>query len=174
MARSAHPDPNAPLQDGKAGKLWDMIRHIRVAMMTTIDGGLLRARPMWTQQDAFQGELYFLTRLSAHKVDELQANPQVGLCFADPDGQNYVSVSGAARLTQEHAAIGRHWKEPMRTWFPQGKDDPDLALLVVTVEQAEYWDSPSSTMVHLYGYAKAVLTGSPPHPGDNQKVGFRP
>ena len=58
----------------------------------------------------------------------------------------------------------------MRTWFPKGQDDPDIALLEVRVEMAEYWDAPSSAMVHAYGYVKAVTTGKPPHPGGNEKV----
>ena len=32
-------------------------------------------------------------------------------------------------------------------WFPEGKDDPEIALLRVNLEKAEYWDSPSSTVV---------------------------
>ncbi len=58
----------------------------------------------------------------------------------------------------------------MRAWFPKGVEDPEIAILKVEVEQAEYWDAPNSTMVHLYGYVKAALTGSSPHPGGNEKV----
>ena len=47
-----------------------------------------------------------------------------------------------------------------------------MALLKVTCEGAEYWDAPSSTLVHAYGYIKAVTTGEPPHPGANDKVDF--
>ena len=54
----------------------------------------------------------------------------------------------------------------------QGKEDPEVALLKVTVEAAEYWDAPNSTMVHAYGYVKAVLTGESPKPGENRKVSF--
>ncbi len=61
----------------------------------------------------------------------------------------------------------------MRTWFPQGVDDPEAAILEVKVDSAEYWDAPNSTMVHAYGYLKARLTGESPHPGENEKVAFR-
>ena len=72
---------------------------------------------------------------------------------------------------RDRAAIHEHWQETMRTWFPNGKDDPDLALIKVTPEYGEYWDAPSSTMLHAYGYAKAAMTGKPPHrPGDEAKV----
>lgn len=157
--------------NGKLDKLWDMIKSIDVAMLTSIDQGHLRARPMWTLQDMeFTGTLYFFTPLSSHKIEELHSNPEVGLCYSNPTKQDYVSVSGRAHLSRDPDKMRQLWKEPLRTWFPEGLDDPNLGLLAVEVSMAEYWDSPSSTMVHLYGYVKATLTGKPPHPGDHEKV----
>lgn len=157
----------------EAKKLWELIKDIEVCMMTTIDGdGSLRSRPMWSMQNEFEGELWFFTRASAHKNLEIDAHHQVNLSFADPEDQDYVSISGSAALVRDPDKARELWSEPLRTWFPKGVDDPDLALLRVTVDKAEYWDSPSSAMVYLYGYAKARLTGKPPHPGDNAKLNF--
>jgi general stress protein 26 len=94
----------------------------------------------------------------------------VNVSYADAKDQNYVSLSGTASIVRDPAAIKAHWSEPARVWFPKGVDDPDIALLKVDVEQAEYWDAPSSAMVYLLGYAKAVTTGKPPHPGENEKL----
>jgi general stress protein 26 len=143
---------------------------VKVAMLTSEDGGQLRARPMVAAQSDFDGALYFFTRAHAHKVDEVQATSRVCVSYADPEKQNYVSLSGHAMVVREAALVRAHWSEAMRTWFPKGKDDPDIAILKVEVEQAEYWDAPSSSMVYLYGYAKAVTTGRAPHPGENEKV----
>jgi general stress protein 26 len=105
-------------------------------------------------------------------VDEVKQDQRVGVTYADPSKQDYVSLSGRAQLVRDKAAIDAHWGEAMRTWFPKGKDDPDIALLKVDITMAEYWDAPNSTMVHAYGYLKAVVTGEPPHPGGNEKVSF--
>ncbi|MES3037662.1 MAG: hypothetical protein V4736_07115 [Bdellovibrionota bacterium] len=40
----------------------------------------------------------------------------------------------------------------------------------VTVDRAEYWDSPSSTMVKLMGVTKALLTGQRYEGGENKKI----
>jgi general stress protein 26 len=154
-------------------KLWNMIRDIRFAMMTSADGPYLRSRPMAAAQKEFDGSLWFFVRASSHKVTEIGQDDRVGVSYADPDKQTYVSLSGHATLVRDAAAIKEHWSEILRAWFPNGKDDPDLALLRVDVEQAEYWDAPSSTMVNAFGYVKAALTGKPPHPGENRKVELR-
>jgi general stress protein 26 len=151
-------------------KISTLIQGIQVAMLTSEDGPHLRARPMVAAQKDFDGKLYFFAHASSHKVSEVRADARVGVSYADSNKQNYVSLSGTAAIVLDPATINAHWSEGMRTWFPKGKTDPDIAILLVTVDQAEYWDAPSSTMVHLFGYMKAVVTGEPPHPGKNEKV----
>jgi general stress protein 26 len=151
-------------------KLWRMIRDIRVAMLTSEDGDVLRSRPMVASQHDFDGTLWFFTRVSSHKVQEVAADDRVAISYAEPAKQNFVSLSGHATLQRDPALIEQHWSEPLRTWFPKGTKDPEIALLRVDVDEGEYWDAPSAMMVHVYGYAKAVLTGTPPRPGDHQNL----
>ncbi len=158
------------MNQDQATKLWELIKATKFAMLTTDDEGELRSRPMVANQSSFDGTLWFFTRASAHKVDEVRSDHRVGVSYADPDSQNYVSMSGRATLVRDKAAIDAHWAESLRTWFPKGKDDPDVALLKVEVTQAEYWDAPNSTMLHAYGYVKARLTGKSPAGGENEKI----
>ena len=159
----------ADTQDA-ARTLWAMIKPISVAMLTSEDGGRLRSRPMVASQRAFDGTLWFFTRAGSHKVAEVQADDRVAVSYADPSSQTFVSLSGRARLVRDKEQIRAHWGESVRVWFPKGQDDPDIALLRVDVEAAEYWDAPSSAMVHAYGYVKAVATGKAPEPGRHEKV----
>ena len=161
------------MSDTQLQKIWALIKDTRFAMLTSDDGGHLRSRPMAASQTEFDGTLWFFTKASSHKVDEVRADDRVGVSYADPGKQNYVSLSGTASLVRDRAAIDAHWQELLATWFPNGKTDPDVALLKVEITQAEYWDTPSSAMVHAYGYVKAKLTGEAPHPGENEKVTLR-
>lgn len=152
-------------------KLREMIKDIRFAMMTTAEeDGTLRSRPMATQQVEFDGDLWFFTNANAPKVDEVQHNQHVNLSYAEPNDQKYVSVSGKAQLVRDRQKIEELWNPLFKAWFPQGLDDPDLALLKVSLDKAEYWDSPSSKVVRLVGFLKAVVTGKPIDAGDNEKI----
>ena len=111
-------------------------------------------------------ELWFFTQNDSRKVDELRRDPRMLLDYADPDASNYVSLVGRAEVRTDKAKAKKLWEEPLRTWFPDGPEDDHIALIRVDVESAEYWDAPSSKMVHAYGYVKARLTGEPPKPGD--------
>jgi general stress protein 26 len=154
-------------------KVWALIKDIRIALLVTHDeDGRLHARPMAAHHEKFDGELWFFTYASSPKVKEIIANPEVLLSYADPSEQNYVSIRGLAEVVRDRGKIKELWSEILRTWFPKGSDDPNICLLCVKVESAEYWDSPSSTFVHAYGYLKARLTGQAPYPGENRKVTF--
>lgn len=157
-------------QPEQLDKLWSLMKAVGFAMLVTEDGDHLRGRPMVANQDNFHGTLWFFTRASSHKVDEIKDDARVCVTYAEPSKQDYVSLSGRAKLVRDKESIRKHWSEGMRTWFPKGQDDPDIAILEVQVDMAEYWDAPSSTMVHAYGYVKAVATGKPPSPGENEKV----
>ena len=154
-------------------KVWEMIKDIRVAQMVTKDStGRLYARPMVAQQDKFHGELWFFTEADSPKIEEIARDPNVLLSYSEPDDQNYVSINGTAEIVTDRTTINNLWSEFLRTWFPKGKEDPNIALICVHVEQAEYWDAPNSKFLHAYGYVKAVVTGKQPDAGDNRKVSF--
>ena len=152
-------------------KLWAKIKEVRIAMMTTREAdGTLRSRPMGTQQSESDGELWFFTGYDSGKVDELRRNPHVNLSYGAPDKNLYVSVSGTAEIVRDAAKAKELWNPFLKAWFPKGLDDPDLALLRVTVTQAEYWDSPDSKVVTLVGFVKAIVTGQQADGGENEKL----
>jgi len=158
---------------GDRQKVWELIKDIGTALMVTSSEGGLRGRPMAAMNKDFDGELWFASRESTPKLDEIAGESHVLLAYSEPKSQNYVSVAGTARVVHDPAKAKALWSEAMRVWFPQGPDDPNLALICVTVSSAEYWDSPSSGWVYAYGYAKARLTGEAPHQvGENKVVNF--
>jgi general stress protein 26 len=152
-------------------QLAELIQGIKVTMMTTVEAdGCIRSRPMWTQNTDFDGELWFFTHDSAPKVDEVQGDHHVNLAYADASRDRYVSVSGIARLVRDKEKIHELWNPTLKAWFPKGVDDPDIALLCVSVNKAEYWDTPNKRMVQLVGFVKSVLTGEPYRPGGHEKL----
>jgi general stress protein 26 len=141
-------------------KLWSLIKEIKFAMLVTeSEDGALRSRPMATQQNEFDGTLWFFTAVDSPKVSEIRHHQKVNLSYAEPDDQKYVSVSGTCEVVRDRARMEELWNPVYKAWFPRGLDEPNVGLLKVDVTGAEYWDSPSGKMVHLIGYAKAIATG---------------
>lgn len=152
-----------PAQSTKShdlSKLLEKIKDARYAMLTTADeAGHLHARPMYTQEPAADGTLWFFTDKDSAKVHEVRLDSQVCVAYADPGSSLYVSVTGTAKVVTDRAKIHELWSESLKAWFPGGKDDPHIALLRVDIERGEYWDSPSNVLVQAYAYVKAIATG---------------
>ena len=155
-------------------KVREMIKDIDIAIMVTLDvSGHLHGRPMRAQKpDADGRTLWFFTRDDSPKVDELEADPQVLLGYSDPKGQDFVSISGTARIVRDKEKNKALWTEDLRTWLPEGPEGAGIALIAVEMERAEYWDASSSTLHFAFGYARALATGQAAHTGDNARVDF--
>jgi general stress protein 26 len=149
-------------------KIRELTHGIDFCMLTTIDGGQLRSRPMSTQKFEFDGDLWFFTSDQTHKIDEIEKDNRVNAAYSNADDNVYLSVSGIAEMVKDRAKIEELWSPVLKAWFPEGLDDPSLCLLKVKVEQAEYWDAPSSRLVQLFGMVKAIATGQEADYGENE------
>ncbi len=153
-------------------KIKELTEGIDFAMLTTLSGGHLRSRPMSTQQFESDGDLWFFTSDNSHKIDEINADNRVNVAYSKPEDNTYVSVSGTAEISKDRAKIEELWSPVLKAWFPEGLEDPTLCLLKVSVEEAEYWEASSSTLVQLFGFVKAMATGQETDYGENKKVAF--
>ena len=159
-----HHDPEAK------EKVFELIEDVRFAMFGTYDArGVCHSRPM-ARLDREGDALWFFTSATSRKIGEIARDSRVTLDFADASSQTYVSLTGTAEIIDDRARIEELWSEPLRTWFPDGKDDPDIRAVLVVPDTAEYWDTTSSSLVYAYGYLKARMTGEAPRPGDVGQV----
>ena len=100
-------------------KLGELIDGIEVAMLTThaADGSMV-SRPLQTLEFDHSGELVFFTAADRRKIDDLQANPDVNIAYANPGRQSYVSVRGTASVDRDRATIDKLWSPVQKIFFP--------------------------------------------------------
>lgn len=152
-------------QTNSREQLWDMIKDIKFAMFTSRHAnGHLHSRPMTTQNRKVDEDdrLWFFMSRRSDPVADIAGEPVVNVSYADPGDDRYVSVSGTARVSEDAAKKQALWSKMAEAWFPQGVNDPDLALVEVKITHAHYWDVKENKLVQLYHMAKAAVTGKPP------------
>ena len=148
-----------------AAEFWDDLDDFDTCMLVTNDGRQLRSRPMAPHLREDAGEIRFLTSIKTHKVDELEANPNANVVFAD-DGE-FISVSGAIRISQAPADIDELWSASAEAWLDEGK--AEAAVLILDASEGEYWES-AGTLKATWETAKAALTGERPGVGTSGKL----
>jgi len=157
----------------KIEKVRDLIKGIKIAMLTTVNksDGALHSRPMSTQETEFDGDLWFFTQSPSQKVNEINKDESVNVSYAGD--HRYVSVSGTAEIIDDKDKMKELWNPIYKVWFPDGLDDPTLRLLKVSVQKAEYWDSPGGFVQTVIGFAEGLINKDPSKMGENETITLR-
>jgi general stress protein 26 len=149
-------------------RVWDLMKKIGFAMLVTRDGDKLRARPMSAYLDRDTNTILFLTDARRHKDEEIAGDPHVNLSFADTSSQKYVSLTGTAAISNDREKIRELFSTPAKAWWDSA-EDPNIRVLKISPDDAEFWDSPGSIISYVK-MAAAAATGTRPDLGDNRKV----
>ena len=149
-------------------RAWELMKKIGFAMLVTRDGDKLRSRPMSAYPEREENAVYFLTDARHHRDDEVARDASVNLSFADTGSQKYISVTGSATLSNDRSKIKELFSTAAKAWW-NSADDPNIRVLKVTPDDAEFWDTPGSVISYAK-MAAAAVTGTRPKIGDNRKV----
>jgi general stress protein 26 len=131
-----------------------LIKGIDIAMLTTVTEEGLVSRPMKTQEVEFDGDLWFLTKAETDKFDQLKKHPKVNVSYV---GDSYVSVRGTAEVVNDRAKIDQFWNAAYAKFLHTTSDDPNLILIKVKAEAAEYWET--GNLVKMIKRMFSQLTG---------------
>lgn len=162
----------AVARPGELAKLLELIRDIRIALLTTLDRqGEFHTRPLETLGVEDDGTLWFFTDAQSTKVEELRAEMSVSLGYADTAANRYVAVSGVGAVRRDARKAQELWRVEQLAYYPDGPSDERLGLLRVRIDRAEYWVAPGRTW-YLFAALRAATTGTPAGIiGENQRVG---
>lgn len=141
-------------------KIAELTKGMHICMMTTLcKDGSLSSRPMAVQDEPFNGTMWFLTRSQSEKVEDIAQDQNITLTFAEPSESKYISLKGRADVSQDRAKIKELWNPMYRAWFPDGEDDPEIAVLRVDISEGDYWEASSNKFVRGARYLASSLTG---------------
>ena len=146
--------------------LKQLLSDFETAMMVTHSRQKLHARPMHIAKIE-DSEIYFVTGLNSPKTAEIEKNQETTLIFQK--AKVFVTVEGEAKILTDSSQINELWSEAWRVWFPKGKEDPNICLIVISARQAEYWDNSGlEGLKYLFSAASAYLTGKTPEVDSEQ------
>lgn len=153
-------------------KLIEMVKGVRVCMLLTNERNAenLSGRPMSISKIDDDGNIWFFTKSSSYKVDEIEESKKVSIAITNESSNNYLMIHATAKLVNDKTKMKELWSSILKAWFPLGLDDPDMTLIKVTPNEVNYWDSSSSKMVVLFNMLKAIVTGKEYAEGEHGKI----
>lgn len=152
-------------------RLNTMLESIEIAMLTsTGEDGTLHSRPMMAQGVQDDSTMWFFTSKAASAAYETDEDCSVNVSCVDPQRSIFISVSGSASVSEDREKMTKLWDPRLSAWFPKGLDDPDLRLLRVQIERAEYWDVAQNALALLAGFARKAITGRTEGIGTHERI----
>jgi len=149
-----------------------LLKKFDTAMLLTINGNHgFHARPMAITRVEDDGLLWFFANANSAKIHELQHDSRAFLTAQNGDSA-FLSLEGRANLLADREKIADLWSEPLRLWFPGGKDDPSIELIAVRPERGEFWDNTGlNRCKYLWEAALAYVAGSTPKIEEGEQHG---
>ena len=118
-----------------------LINKIDICLFTTCgESGELHSRPMSNNgQVEWDGQSWFFAPTDGRLVTELRADPAAVAAYRAEEGYSFVSVSGRATLETDEDLKERYWLGELERWFPNGPSDPNVTLIRLDAEHADWW-----------------------------------
>lgn len=153
-------------------KLKELVKDIGICMFITSNRGEAEThtRPMATVDVEEDGTLWFYSDIRSIKVEEITQEHQVHLVYAHPGKDSFLDLWGTASVTQDKKLIKEKWTPMVKVYFSNGADDPNLALLKVTPQDAYYWDVKAGKMVYFLKAAASIVSGKRLAKGEEGKL----
>jgi general stress protein 26 len=127
------------MNENEQKKFHEVVADFDTAILVTTGGKVgLHGRPMAVAKLEPEGRAYFATSLDSPKVLELSANPQAVATFQQ--NKRFATLTGSVTISQDRTLIDTLWSDDWGVWFPGGKTDPNLCILILDGTMGEYWD----------------------------------
>lgn len=147
-------------------KMREIAKDANICMFVTdLSNRPLSGRPMATQEVDDAGSIWFMSHRDSDKNHHIENDDHVQLFYSHTNNYEYLSVFGRAEIVHDQRKIEELWTQMAKTWFKEGKDDPNISLIKVTPEDAYYWDTKNNKMVSLIKFAMGAVGITPKDDG---------
>ena len=144
--------------DNAVEKIREIAKDANICMFVTDLANLpLAGRPMATQEVDEEGNIWFMSDRNSDKNKQIENDDQVQLFYSHTNNYEYLSVFGKAKIVNDRSKITELWTPMAKTWFKEGKDDPNISLIKVIPEDAYYWDTKNNKIVSLIKFAMGAI-----------------
>lgn len=153
----------------KHERLYDLLKENTTAMVTTLSDNKLVSRPMGYQEVERDGTLWFFTMKDTEKAHEIEVDPRVNVSFSQ---KGYASLSGTAQIIEDIELKKKYFNPALKAFLDTTPEDPQLILLKVEVDSAEYWETNHKVKTIVEGLKALVSNHQKQETSINQSVDF--
>ncbi|MDO5896699.1 MULTISPECIES: pyridoxamine 5'-phosphate oxidase family protein [unclassified Agrobacterium] len=159
-------------REAPAQQLWDEINSVHAGMLG-LEGLHAHMQPMAPHADPKTNTIWFFTKTNTDLVNQLKPGSRAHFCLVGKDHDYHACLSGKLEQRKDLGKIDEYWNSVVAAWYEHGKEDPELTMLAMHIDDADIWASTDSTLKFGWEIAKANLTDNKmPDVGVRQHLAF--
>lgn len=152
-------------------KLKELTSKCKVCMLGTFEEMRVRFRPMAHVDVDEMGNFWFFTSMESDKTSQINSNPNVYLTYACEGESTFLSIEGIASVSNINRDRMKELFNPfVRSWFPEGLDDPNLALMIVHPLEIDYWVNNENKVLTYIKMLSSAVTGNRVEVGEHGRL----
>ena len=132
-------------------------------------------QPMTHFADQDRSTVWFITsaKTDLARVMRADGDRRMHHCVIGPDQNYFACLMGRARQSRDEAKLDELWSPMVGAWFPGGRDDPDVMLIQLQLEEASVWATADSSLVFGFEMARSLLDKDhTPNVGEHEVLRF--
>jgi general stress protein 26 len=153
-------------------KLRELTSKCNVCMLGTFDNeSRVTFRPMAHVDVDDLGNIWFFVGVNSPKAAQVNANPNVYLNFSCESESTYLTIEGVASISNINRDRMKELFTPfVKSWFPDGLNDPQLGLMVVHPLEIDYWVNDESKILTYIKMLTKTIAGSKEMAAEHGKI----
>ena len=152
-------------------RLYKEIKDAKFGMLGVVgDGEMHHFQPMTCEVEEDTGSIFFFTRDDTDTAKSAAKGCDVMLTIMAKDQEFQACVHGKLTISNDKARIDKFWSPFVAAWFPDGKDDPHLALMKMDGQDARVWVSRKGPINYAFQVVKANASHTLPDVGSSSDV----
>jgi general stress protein 26 len=153
--------------------LYDALDDERVGMLG-LSGAEDHMQPMTHFFDREQGCVYFISSNKTDLARHLATGPRKAhFTVTSAKGELYACMSGPLTVTQDPEKLDELWSPMASMWFDGGKDDPEVVLLRLTLQEAAVWLNEVGALRFGLEMVRGATSDHDPEVGEHGVVNLR-
>lgn len=137
---------------------WDELGEVNAVMLGVKESNQ-HLQPMAPYCDPQHYSVWFFTEKSSDLIDAVgAAGARAIFTLQSEDRHFYACAEGLLVQNTDREKVDEFWNPVAAAWYENGKDDPSLVMLQMTMASASIWASSGNPISFAWKIAKANLT----------------
>lgn len=142
--------------DAKA-QLFDQLGDVKAGFLHAEKSGQ-HGQPMAPHGDPDAGVIWFITSRQSDLARAVGTGCPAHFTFTGKSHDYYASVDGRLSLSQDSAKLDEIWSAIAAAWFDKGREDADVALLRLDLQEGAVWSNTSNPVTFALQIPAANLS----------------